>query len=223
MSKKNFKHNKKAAIQLSMSFLVMLVMAITIFILSLVFLGDFFDQSVQLKTNLDQQTRAQIQNMLRGNERVAIPLDTKRVKRGEPASYGVGIRNTLSNEYFRVILTGSAFIPIESPEISHPISCSLNFETGNNICTINNYEGQNYESSNINQNIQYLIGRDGKLNIQMNNEDISIIALQSGPRSPRGHYIFDVYVCADQTNYPTSCTSSNRYGDGVYKIHFIVT
>jgi hypothetical protein len=63
--------------------------------------------------------------MLKGNERVAIPLDNKRIKRGDATNYGVGIRNTLSKEYFTVTLEGGIFIPIESPEDSKDLSCSF--------------------------------------------------------------------------------------------------
>jgi hypothetical protein len=222
MFEKSSKKYKKAAIQLSMSFLVMLIIAIVIFVLSLVFLGDFFDQSVKLKTSLDQQTRAQIESMLKGNERVAIPLDTKKIKRGDSTNYGVGIRNTLSKEYFTVILKGGVFIPIESPEDSKDLSCSFDGEY--NVCNIGSgYSNQNYDNSDIRNNIQYLIGRNGKIQVPMNNEEIVTIALQSGSKAPRGHYIFNVQVCSDITNSPNVCNSENGYGNGVYKIHLIIS
>lgn len=229
-------NNKKAAIQLSMSFLVMLIMAIVIFILSLAFLGNFFDQSVKLKTSLDQQTKGQIERMLAGNERVAISLETKTIKRGDVTQFGIGIRNTLAKEYFRIELSQNGkFIPIENPEESYAMSCSerLDFEEPINICTIGGstngglrYEGQSYSSDVIQNNIQYALGRQGKLKIEMNKEDIVPIAIQTGRTVPRGHYIFNVYVCSDEDSSDVPCTlggsDDNIYGDGVQKIHLIV-
>ncbi|MFT4304376.1 MAG: hypothetical protein ACMXYG_07455 [Candidatus Woesearchaeota archaeon] len=210
---------KKAAIQLSMSFLVMLIIAIVVFVLSVIFLGHFFIQASDLKLRLDEQTRMQIETLLAGNTRVAIPIDTRTVRGGNTADFAVGIKNTLPEPYFKVDIDPMAvkFIPIEDRNRLIDVSCA------DGLCYIQSYGGgsgeQRYDSSK--PAIQYLVGNNGERKIEMNRDSIILVAAQPLRGAPAGHYIFTLRVCNGEHDFPTSCTAANTYDNTVHKIHVI--
>lgn len=215
------RNHKKAAIQLSMSFLVMLIIAVVIFLLSLVFLSDFFKQATDLKAGLDEQTRGQIEKLLSGNARIAIPLETKNTKAGDPVSFGVGIKNTDTSsplkEYFKVELFNlGKFIPADQPDTSKTVTC------GEEICYINDYNSGSYSSGDT--AIEYIIGRNGEAQIYVNKNDVMVIAVLPYGNAPRGHYIFNVEICAGSST-PSSCNSNptDLYDGTIHKIHVIVS
>lgn len=206
MPRKN--KRKNASIQLSMGFLVTMIISIVIFILSLMFLTDFFKQANELKMKLDDNTRSQIETLLAGNARVAIPIETKTIDRGEPVSFGIGIKNTMTSEYFKLGLTGSKFLPVDNPSNDLDLSCdSLNVK-----CTVAGMSGEVY----------YNISRNGKTKIGINKKDTMIIAFLPGEDAPRGHYIFNVYICTGSAAFPSACTSSNLYDSSTHKLHLNV-
>ncbi|MCB9359241.1 hypothetical protein H6503_04880 [Candidatus Woesearchaeota archaeon] len=207
---------RKSSIQLSMNFLVMLIIAIVIFILSLSFLAHFFLAASELKLKLDSQTKSQIESLLAGNARVAIPLDTKIVKPGEPAIFGVGIKNTIPDTYFKVqFLTDGKFIPAEAPDEGYDVKCFADLQQ----CVINGYIGQSYDGGGY--AIEYKVGNAGETNVKINEESIVLIGTKTLRKAPLGHYIFTVYVCVGASSYPV-CNLNNLYDDTVHKMHMIV-
>jgi len=210
------KKDKKAAIQLSMSFLVMLIIAIVVFMLSIRFLTSFWQKTDEIKLALDDQTKVEIERLLKGNARVAIPLETKKADRGESVSYGIGIRNTLPDEFFKISVHNTGlFIPVENQNGDHVLSCS------GAECTITGYSGQGYEGEPV---ILYLVGRGGEAKIEINKQDSIVIGMSSMNDAPRGHYIFNIEVCSGPSE-GVVCSASNYYGDSPTpsKINLIVT
>jgi hypothetical protein len=207
--------NKRAGMQLSLNFLVMLIIAIVIFILSIAFLTDFFRQATELRTSLDDHSRSQIESLLAGNTRVAIPIDTKTTKPGDPVSYGIGIKNTLPSKYFTIkIHSQGAFIPATDRSISNNLICD------DKICKIN-ADFPRYTSGE--PAIEYLIGRLGKLEIDINQDDTVVLAINPLSNAPRGHYIFNLLICSsDQENADCNPSSENLYDGSVHKIHLIL-
>jgi len=211
--------HKRAAIQLSMGFLVMLIIAVVIFILSLVFLSDFFKQATDLKTGLDKQTGGQIEKLLSGNARVAIPLETKNTKAGDPVQFGIGIKNTDTSsplkDNFKVELFNlGKFIPADQPDISKTVTC------GDETCSVD-YTMGSYNPGD--PAVEYVIGRNGAAQIDVNRDDVMVIAVLPYGNAPRGHYIFNVEICAG-SSAPSSCNSNptDLYDGTIHKIHVIV-
>jgi len=206
---------KKAAIQISMSFTVMLLMAIVVFILSLLFLSDFFQGVTKLKATLDEQTRSQINAMLAGNARIAIPLERKDTKPGESVAYGVGIKNTLTNESFRVEFAypkSGKFIPIEDPDSSYDVTCR------SSKCSISGYTNPRYQ---VVDSIFYQIGRQGELEIGINEDDIVTVSVQPIRKAPLGHFIMNLEICSG-SSMPSNCVAGNYYDGSIHKLHLIV-
>jgi hypothetical protein len=211
--------NKSGGMQLSLNFLVMLIIAIVIFILSIAFLGDFFKQATELRTSLDEHSRAQIETLLAGNARVAIPIESRTTKPGDPVSYGIGIKNTLPQENFLVkIHSQGTFIPANEPTQSYMLICGdINYRG----CSIDGFSLRNYNSGDI--AVEYLIGRQGKTQIKINNDDTMVIALNPISKAPRGHYIFNILICSSYSEIDDCPPSVSELYDGsIHKIHMIV-
>jgi len=209
--------NKRGTMQLSLGFLVMTIIAITVFVLSIIFLTDFFNQATDLKTKLDEQTRGQIESLLAGNARVAIPLETKETNIGDLVQFGIGIRNTLPEEYFKVeINTQGKFIPAADPQSSYDLLCS------DGICSINGY-GTDPRYVEGDPAVEYLMGNNGDIKIEMNNKGIMLFVTRTIGHAPRGHYIFNIEVCSAAAQ-PSSCGSgsSDLYDETIHKVHMIV-
>ncbi|MFQ5474722.1 MAG: hypothetical protein ACE5DM_02700 [Candidatus Nanoarchaeia archaeon] len=83
----------KKAIQLSINFIVMLILGISMFAMGLVFVNKFFSGAKDIKGSMDAQTDRQIEAMLDSGSSFVIPIHSKIVHRKEYATYGVGIFN----------------------------------------------------------------------------------------------------------------------------------
>jgi hypothetical protein len=209
-------NNKKAAIQLTTGFMVMLIIAIVVFLLSLVFLGEFFEQATKMKETLDQQTRRGIEYLLSQDARVAVPFDNMRVKAGEPTNFGVGIRNEVATEpYFRIEIDSSnKYIEtVGQDQNEYILSCS------GNICSIVDHPSLTGPDTEV---IVYRIGRE-TLEIENHKQDIVTIALTPKKKAPRGHYVFNLKVCSGpNANSVNQCGYDTLYGGSVHKLHLIV-
>jgi len=84
----------KRGIEFSVGFLVGLIIAILIFSLSLYFVFLWFGEAEELKGDIDRQTQDRIMSTLKtGNQQVGIPISVVDVKRGDIATFGLGVRN----------------------------------------------------------------------------------------------------------------------------------
>jgi len=84
---------KKAAIQISMSFLIMLIISIVIFTMGIFFINKFFTKAEGIKLVFDEKTSAEIERLLDDGSRVAIPFDKKTIRNGNFDTFGVGVLN----------------------------------------------------------------------------------------------------------------------------------
>lgn len=95
---------KKKAIEMSVNFLVIIILAVVIFGFGIYISNKIFSKAGAAKDQLDSQTREQIENLLQSGEKVIIPRDYETVDKGESAVFGIGILNTDTNEDFEVIV-----------------------------------------------------------------------------------------------------------------------
>jgi len=89
--------NKKA-MQLSMNFLVIVILSIAMLSMGVVLFRKIFTGATELKANLDKQTEQELENMLTAGERVAIPFTKKEVRAGKTIVFGLGILNIIGEE-----------------------------------------------------------------------------------------------------------------------------
>ena len=83
----------KKGIQLSMNFLVTIIIAIVILVLGILVLRQFIGGAEELKTDLDERTEAQLSNLLSAGQQVAVTFNTQTIKRGKSHLFGLGILN----------------------------------------------------------------------------------------------------------------------------------
>ena len=101
----------KRGIELSVNFLVMLILSLIVFMFGLYLVYQFFGTAVDLQTQLDEQTEKELQAMLISGERVALPKTQVNLQRGKSYTFGLGILNTLGaeKEFSVNIIEGQAY------------------------------------------------------------------------------------------------------------------
>jgi|GEM_PF-4066812 len=99
----------KRAIELSINFIVMLVLGIAMFAGGLAFASKFFMKAEQVRTNLDSQTQKQIEKLLDSGTPVVIPISTKEINKNKFDTYGIGVLAKYYGNYIIDVHYKSAF------------------------------------------------------------------------------------------------------------------
>ena len=89
--------NKKG-FEISINFLVMLILAISIFSFGLIFVSNLFEQAAFAKNEFSAETERQLEAALDRNERVAFPISSRNIVAGDSAIFGLGVINVLDHE-----------------------------------------------------------------------------------------------------------------------------
>ena len=106
----------KRAIQLSVNFLVIIILSLAMLLMGILFFRKMFTGATELKANLDSQTEQELENLLIAGERVAIPFTKKEVRAGKTAVFGLGILNILGSDHnFVIYIKCSKKIPGDVP------------------------------------------------------------------------------------------------------------
>jgi hypothetical protein len=90
--------NNKRAMQLSINFLVVIILGIAMLVMGVVFVRKMFTGASDIKANLDKQTEEELENLMTSGERVAIPYTKKEVRAGKTVIFGLGILNVLGED-----------------------------------------------------------------------------------------------------------------------------
>lgn len=85
--------NKQAAIELSMNFLVVIIISLVILAGGISLLYKFIASGEDTIIGIDDQTRMQIEQLLDDGSVVAMPYAAKTLKRGEDFVFGLGVLN----------------------------------------------------------------------------------------------------------------------------------
>lgn len=101
--------NKKG-MELSINFIVMLILAIAVFAGGLVFASKFFGHAQKVRGSLDAQTEKQIEKLLDSGSPVVLPISTKDINKNKFGTFGVGVLADYNGEYvLSVEYSGDAF------------------------------------------------------------------------------------------------------------------
>jgi hypothetical protein len=94
--------NKKG-LQLSINFIVWLIIALVVFGMGVTLFGKFFIEAENIKENLDIQTQKELQaRMMSSPEPVVVYPTQLTIRRGKSDVFGVGILNLKANNNFEV-------------------------------------------------------------------------------------------------------------------------
>lgn len=97
--------NKKATFQLTLNFLVIIIISLVVFGFSVYLIKKFFTHAETIKMTYDERTEKEIERLLDDGSRIAIPFDKKTIHNGEFKTFGIGILNMLNigpSDNFRV-------------------------------------------------------------------------------------------------------------------------
>ena len=202
---------RKAAFELSASFLVILVIAIVVFGFSVYIVKKFFTHAETIKMTYDERTEKEIERLLDDGSRIAIPFDRKTINNGEFKTFGIGILNTVSPNFqdeFSINLKFNKAYTRNNVEICHsPSDTSI---CGNPDEWLKTTSGDGVDGSGVtitktiknNEQEKFLLGVDVK-------------------GAPSGTYIFDLMVCVQDrdgiTEDPIKCPL--EYPDPYDTIH----
>jgi len=180
--------NRKA-IQLSVNFMVILIITLIVFGMAMYLLNMFFGTAKEIKENIDTQTENEIQRVLFSGERVAMPINRKEIKRGSSGVFGLGILNVESGPEFTIKIESGPLILQDNTKI---------------------------ESDQVDPKLGFL--PEYKKTVK-NNEHVVVSVPVRVPRGAAvGTYILDLYVCdCDTLNCCSSV--ADTYDGTVHKIY----
>ena len=148
---------KKAAIELSMNFLVMMIIAITIFAFGVQFVYRISSQAIELKDLTADELDARVDDLLcSSSSKVCIGKDTQTVQRGEFKAYGIKVLNVENEQDFTIKVTQPT-TPITNPEIGFKkdgTAITLSQAAGRNI----DFAPQDRSIADISRNGEQLVG-----------------------------------------------------------------
>lgn len=158
----------RRGVELSINFVVLLIMAIAMFIGGLVFAAKFFRQAETLRGTLSSQTERQLEKLLDSGSPVVIPINSKEIFRNKYDSFALGILAQDSGSFFVDIKVTSAFKKDKSSIFNKA------------------------------QAVEWLsyAGKDGKvaMTLQKNEKGKMVILVDVPSNAERGTYIFKVEV-----------------------------
>jgi len=112
-----FTGKQKKGLELSINFLVVIILSIVMLSLGIYLVRTFFAQSQELTTEIDDATRNRINELLSFGEITALPFNIKEVKAGERGIFGLGVLNVKPQPttlQIKVIPVGG-FDPLNQP------------------------------------------------------------------------------------------------------------
>lgn len=203
----------KRGIELSVNFLVTLILALVIFAGGIALVTKFFSAAEDKRTDLDEQTEQQIEKLLMDGAKVGIPISKKEVRRGDDVMFGLGIYNVMgSTRDFYVSLSFSDAINENGKQVDAVRS---------NKAAVTSYVNEHWLFKT------FVIGLDpnpqGDMHTIKNNRFKSIpILIDAYPNidddeyTEPGTYIFNVNVSVDSDS---DGTPDRLYDGHIHKIY----
>jgi hypothetical protein len=183
--------NKKG-FELSINFIVILVIAIVIFAGGIFLTNKFFKLAGSHKKQIDHDTQTAIENLLNSGSKVAVPVYRKEITRGGGDVFGIGIRNTEDVDKFHVIASFDEAYGLNNERLS---------------------------ASRTYINDNWIIDDLGTIEIDNNMHDIELFIVEvQGNMAPhtstkKGTYIFNICVCK------TQCDGTCDSGGGITTLY----
>jgi len=203
-----FKIKNKKAIQLSMNFLVSIIIGVALLSMGIVFLEKMREGGENLQQKLDEQTISELERIMIRGQRVAIAFRSKKVKAGDTAVFGLGVLNTLEDDQDFVI------------------NVTFDKAYGKDKREICNGDGDNCPDNN------WVLFTSEDRQIKSNENEKYAIAVTPDKNAKQGVYIFNVYVCrTDESDYKSPCNGKDNsdnpkleelYDDAIHKIYIEV-
>lgn len=93
---------RKRGIQLSVNFIVILIIALAVFSFGIKMMYDLMYKAEEIRQDVDENTEREIEAALAGGEIVSLPINHKESDVGESATFGLGIFNIEETQDFTI-------------------------------------------------------------------------------------------------------------------------
>ena len=207
--------NKKA-FQLSVTFLVMIIITIVIFSFSLYLIKQFFTATGEIEKQISGDIQKEIERRLReSGEKVAIPINQGEINIGDSKAFGLGIMNTLGGPPTTFHITMNlAENPLRDTFGHYTLDGDFVEDSLADPVFINeNWLFENIPSVEIENNEQVVI----PLTIRVDPKHSLITKSQEDTT-----YVFNVCVTTAPLSGVCQKGAPNLYTDTVYKIYVVV-
>lgn len=200
--------NKKA-IELSVNFLVIIIISLAVFIMGIVFVNKIFLSAGKKVAEMDTQTQNELARLLDEGDKVAMPFFQKTVIHGKTASFGVGVLNQLDISKFFTGYVNKFKLVVEFDE-------AYEKDNPTAICAWNDLPCGGWTDPDV-EVIYDQIEHD----IEPYEQGMYTIAISPPKDTPQAVYIFNVAVCYNPATGPSPdpyqtasdiCTSPYDFG-----------
>lgn len=195
---------KKGVLNLALTFIVIMIIAIVVFSFSVYMIKKFFRHATIIRMGYDERTEQEIERLLDDGSRIAIPFDKKTIENGKFETFGIGVLNILNIgpiNYFNVsVVFNKAFDKrnVQICDKSNTASCGHPDKWLETV----------YSSGKVGYGVS--IAKRIK-----NNEQEKFLLMVEPKDAPSGTYIFDLNVTYlnDTTNWLMYDTLHKLYVD----------
>ena len=202
-----FMMNGKQGMELSINMIVVVVLGIVVLGMGIAIFNQGFSKAVELKDDVSQQTKVQLNRLLDDGSLIVVPFANKEGKRGDPVYFDVAIANELGvvdDLWFSMTVNFAAveFTSDIDPQLAADIQTAL--QTGNlgdgHVWVLHVNKGEAFVIKN-NERAYIPLAFDVPRKIATANGDTGV---------PKGQYVFNIDVCRSIDQKPTAA------GDGVF-------
>src|SRR3989338_10020407 len=166
------KLNKKG-IELSVNFLVSIIIILVIFSGSVLIIRNFFINANEIQNQLDTQTQNRIRELL-NNDDIVVVFDSRRtIQQGEGEIFGVGVWNLGSQN--------------DWDSFNVKIRCDIGYNRDEDEILCEDTTSKNY----------FDVLYDDAWSIQNNEKTIGSVRIGVKKGTPSGTYIFNVKICRE--------------------------
>lgn len=194
---------KKAAIELSINFFVILIISLVVFGSGISLFWKIYQSGEEELGKVSRTVEQRIIRQLHGGEKVSVVPRSVEFERDDSYIIGIGIKNLLTDaKVFKIFSQRGLFVKDEM------------------TCTFNEFD-RCIDEQNDDKNIPPLkiLGGDAELRVEPNKQEITNIMIKADKKARSGEYVINICVCHEEAcsdynlckiryhydqNYPTS-------------------
>ena len=200
--------NNKAAIQLSVNMLVVIILGIVLLGMGIFLVQKVVDGGTETFNDVEERLKEELRNtQFRDGKRVAILNSHETVARGDTEIFVLGFLNKdLDTKDFRVVVKYSTSSPVHE-DIR---TLFTEYFTTNNINTVQNQN--NYISEEMNKKMLHIFKTESgeyKETLTTNDDYFAELIFSASKNIPAGQYLYTVYVCYDGDDTVNDCFSTH--------------
>lgn len=196
---------KKRGMEMSINFLIAIILAIVIFGFGIYFANMLFGAAEEKQKEVSAQVKEQITGLLHSGEKVAIPVTRLKINPGKSDVFGIGILNVdeTNNEFYVTIDIGPAY----------------------------DMDGNEIFAGKLDKDRDILFRVQGgePVTIGVNKEEVFSVGISIPQNIAPGTHLLNIYVCLDGANNFNSglgCDGNldqgKLYDNSVHKVYIEV-